>query len=195
MGRIIIAGVETVAGQAIARRVSRSHTVEAFSCTAAVTSGLYASEPFAASRLSDIPSIDVVCFCGGASHSSWDADFGLFDAEHTALAECVEIANAASARLVKRASRRTPAPPAQPEVPLRAGADAPNPPRSATPTRVGGRSYPHRLVQPLRILTAEADSASTPSARPRPAGSGLARIVSPATARDAEAPRLSRQTV
>lgn len=100
MGRIIIAGVETVAGQAIARRVSRSHTVEAFSCTAAVTSGLYASEPFAASRLSDIRSIDVVCFCGGGSRSSWDADFGLFDAEHTALAACVELANTASARLV-----------------------------------------------------------------------------------------------
>ncbi|MCR9202875.1 MAG: sugar nucleotide-binding protein [Planctomycetaceae bacterium] len=100
MGRIIIAGVETVAGQAIARRVSRSHTVEAFSCTAAVTPGLYASEPFAASRLSDLRSVDVVCFCGGASHSSWDADFGLFDAEQAALPECVQIANAAAARLV-----------------------------------------------------------------------------------------------
>lgn len=100
MGRIIIAGVETVAGQAIARRLSRSHDVEAFSLTAAVTSGLNASPRFAASSLSDIHSIDGVCFCGGASHSSWDADFGLFDAEQAALAECVEIANAATAQLV-----------------------------------------------------------------------------------------------
>lgn len=100
MGRIIIAGVETVAGQAIARRASQSRTVEAFSCTAARTTGLGASRRFSSESLTDPTDIDAVVFCGGGSQSSWDNEFGLFDAEQSSLAECVNVANEASASLI-----------------------------------------------------------------------------------------------
>ena len=111
MGRIIIAGVETVAGQAIARHASQTHHVEAGPCRPPATSGMTSgaapasrlqtpSQPTAGAARATDSDVDVVCFCGGAAHSSWDNDFGLFDAEQRALAAWVAIANQASARLV-----------------------------------------------------------------------------------------------
>ncbi len=101
MDRILVVGVDSVAGQAIADRLkSQSKVCGLWNRTAVHSADLETTRLNNASLLRQCEGADLVIFCGGASLSSWDDNFGDFEVEKSWLQKALTCAERASARFV-----------------------------------------------------------------------------------------------
>ncbi len=101
MDRVVIVGVDSVVGRSLAGQLSARFSVTGLCLKhPEFVEGCPTSRIEANVLAEQLESADVVIFCGGAARSSWDSEFGDFDAEAEWLKPCVEGAKKAAARLV-----------------------------------------------------------------------------------------------
>lgn len=100
MNRILVVGSDSITGHAIASQLSTSADVETLWVTERRLSTNGSSSAVDAFNFEANSEFEHVVFCGGAAKSSWDEDFGCFEAEQQWLSQCVEFANRLGAKLV-----------------------------------------------------------------------------------------------
>ena len=100
MNRILIVGSDSNTGNAVANQLSRDAHVETLWLQETRFQDGAGSSSIDAFNFSTECEFDHVVFCGGGAKSSWDSDFGCFEAEQRWLSECVELANKLDAKLV-----------------------------------------------------------------------------------------------
>lgn len=103
MKRLLIVGVDTVAGRSLAERCSKNWEVVGLGTSSDTHSPAPCSfqAPISLSSLQQqCKTADVVVFCGDAARSSWDDDFGTLAFERRWLQKCVDAASSARAKLI-----------------------------------------------------------------------------------------------
>ena len=101
MVHTLIVGIDTVAGRALAKQVTkRGHVAGLWFDAPEFVDGCHTSRIDDVALKQQIAEADVVVFCGDASRSSWDAGFGQFESEERWLRKCVDEAKTENRKLI-----------------------------------------------------------------------------------------------
>lgn len=99
MERILIIGTDSVAARALGDASSAAFEVTALTATGTSGSPLLTAHRLSPTSLKSVDA-DTLVFCGGASRSSWDPEFGDFTIEEQWLQAALQKAAAAGAKFV-----------------------------------------------------------------------------------------------
>ena len=101
MTKILIVGIDSLIGRSLAQHLATRCSVSGLWLDHAESIKSCSGGPVNQQSLSkQTESADVVIFCGGASRSSWDNQFGTFSAEQKWLKPCIAAAGKADTQLV-----------------------------------------------------------------------------------------------
>jgi dTDP-4-dehydrorhamnose reductase len=101
VNRILIVGIDTDAGRSLAEKISGTCELEGlWFSTPTIVSGCAAARVNKTSLNEHVADATTVIFCGAASQSSWNRNFGTFRPEEKWLTPCVLAAKTSGTRLV-----------------------------------------------------------------------------------------------
>ena len=101
MTNILIAGVDSLVGSSLAKHLATQADVSGLWFEDRTFVDRCPSVVVSAESIADkVPAADVAVFCGGASRSSWDDQFGSFSAERNWLKSLIAAASKSDARFV-----------------------------------------------------------------------------------------------
>ena len=101
MDRVLVIGVDSVAGQAVADQLtSQSEVCGLWHKTAVLSADFKSTRLTNDSLVEQCEQADLIVFCGNASQSSWDDSFGDFEVEESWLTKTLKLSEQTTARFV-----------------------------------------------------------------------------------------------